>query len=44
MIVPQVVILAVCYNYLPSIELIEAAENGWPREPSELSQRRRDIT
>jgi hypothetical protein len=23
--------LAVCHNYLPSIELIEAAENGLPR-------------
>jgi hypothetical protein len=31
MIVPQGMILGVCRNYLPSIELIAAAENGLPR-------------
>jgi membrane protein len=31
MIVPQDMILGVCRNYLPRIELIDAAENGLPR-------------
>ncbi len=31
MIVPQDMILGVCRNYLPKIELKDAAENGLPR-------------
>jgi hypothetical protein len=43
MIVPQVVILAVCHNYLPSIELIRAACERWPGTPITLRQGARVI-